>query len=144
MTGYWDLSISSPWEYVWYNGTGTDWSLGTAPSGTDFAVDVDNDPYSAIVYECKVPLSDLDSEGNFSDDGEIIGFAFRSTDAIDSSTGNYSSSASNTDTSTWGDLIYQSVVIPEFFEIGMPVVGMMAIFIIIRRKKRKLTSNTFH
>ena len=107
--------------------------------GTDFAVDVDNDPYSAIVYECKVPLSDLDSEGNFSDDLEIIGFAFRSTDAIDSSTGNYSSSASDTDTFTWGDLIYRSVVIPEFFEITFPIIVMIVIFPILRRKRIKKT-----
>ena len=113
-------------------GTGAIWDYTvTLPSGATIDADLDSGE-GYIVYETRMPLTALNANNNFDEDGEIIGFAVYTFDVSDSSAGEWPDDASHTNPSTWGDLYYESSEIPEFSVLLMPVAFVITLLLIFR------------
>ncbi|MCK5396641.1 MAG: hypothetical protein KAJ33_00145, partial [Thermoplasmata archaeon] len=123
----------SEWAYTEQTGDGSIWDSSSTLLAGEFVAAYDSGE-GYMVYEARVLLTTLNSNGNFDADEETIGFAGLTVDGDDSSQGVWPSSADSDNPSTWGDLEYSTAEIPEFQTFLIPLIVPM-VLIFYRRKK---------
>ena len=128
-TASWD---GSDWTYTEQTGDGSIWGSSSTLSAGEFSATYDSGE-GYMVYEARILLTTLNSNGNFDANDEIIGFAGFTVDGDDSSQGTWPSSADPDAPNTWGDLYYSTTDIPEFQMFLIPLI--VPIVLIFYRKR---------
>ena len=120
---------SGTWHYYYFKGVSNIWNyqgdITTIAAGYDTGI-------ACWVYEGSIPLSMLNNGGSFDGNGDTIGFAVRVDEAGTSTFASWPSTATHTDPSTWGDIVYT----PEFPTIAIPIVFCVIPFVVFRAKRR--------
>jgi hypothetical protein len=129
--GYWD-DFGSAWGYDYWTGTGSGWSTSGVPGGSQYSAAYDSGE-GCWVYECRIPLTTLNDNGNFDQNSETIGFC---VDIIEGgvNTAAWPTSGDYNDPSTWGDLVFSTTDIPEFSAMVFPILVLILIPFLLRKR----------
>ena len=127
---------------VYLEGNGAGWTVTTTPTGWTGASAFTQ---TNSTWEFRVPLSDLDSNGKFGDDGEVIGFmayTYRYSLDLNQRVAIYFPDGSQTYVSfiptkdrpdLWGELVF---IIPEYKQIIIPIFFILSSGVILIRNKK--------